>query len=135
MRATLAGALLAEPELLLMDEPTNYLDLEGALWLEARLKRYPNTALIISHDRELLNNSVQAIVHLNEGKLDYYTGGYDQFEKQRAERTRLQAASLAKQTAERAHLQSFVCDQASAPRHPEQAPARPSRRPRSGSRS
>ena len=108
MRATLAGALLAEPELLLMDEPTNYLDLEGALWLEARLKRYPNTALIISHDRELLNNSVQAIVHINEGKLDYYTGGYDQFERQRAERTRLQAASLAKQTAERAHLQSFV---------------------------
>jgi ATP-binding cassette subfamily F protein 3 len=108
MRATLAGALLAEPELLLMDEPTNYLDLEGALWLEARLKRYPNTALIISHDRELLNNSVQAIVHLNEGKLDYYTGGYDQFEKQRAERTRLQSAALAKQTAERAHLQSFV---------------------------
>ena len=108
MRATLAGALLAEPELLLMDEPTNYLDLEGALWLEARLKRYPNTALIISHDRELLNNSVQAIVHINEGKLDYYTGGYDQFERQRAERTRLQAAALVKQTAERAHLQSFV---------------------------
>jgi ATP-binding cassette subfamily F protein 3 len=108
MRATLAGALLAEPELLLMDEPTNYLDLEGALWLEARLKRYPNTALIISHDRELLNNSVEAIVHLNEGKLDYYTGGYDQFEKQRAERLRLQAAQVVKQTAERAHLQAFV---------------------------
>ncbi len=108
MRATLAGALLAEPELLLMDEPTNYLDLEGALWLEARLKRYPNTALIISHDRELLNNSVQAIVHINEGKLDYYTGGYDSFEKQRAERLRLQSAAVAKQAAERAHLQAFV---------------------------
>ena len=108
MRATLAGALLAEPDLLLLDEPTNFLDLEGALWLEARLKRYPNTALVISHDRELLNNSVQAIVHLTDGKLDYYTGGYDQFEHMRAEKTRLKAAARVKQEAERAHLQSFV---------------------------
>jgi ATP-binding cassette subfamily F protein 3 len=108
MRATLAGALLAEPDLLLLDEPTNYLDLEGALWLEARLKRYPNTALVISHDRELLNNSVQAIIHLSDGKLDYYTGGYDQFERTRAEKSRLLDAQRAKQEAERAHLQSFV---------------------------
>jgi ATP-binding cassette subfamily F protein 3 len=108
MRAALAGALLAEPDLLLLDEPTNYLDLEGALWLEARLKRYPNTLLIISHDRELLDNSVSTIVHLNSGKLDLYTGGYSQFEKQRAERLRLQSAARAKQEAERAHLQSFV---------------------------
>ena len=108
MRATLAGALLAEPDLLLLDEPTNYLDLEGALWLEARLKRYPNTALVISHDRELLNNSVSAIIHLNDGKLDYYTGGYDQFEHMRAEKTRLKDAARVKQEAERAHLQSFV---------------------------
>jgi ATP-binding cassette subfamily F protein 3 len=108
MRATLAGALLAEPDLLLMDEPTNYLDLEGALWLENRLKRYPNAALVISHDRELLNNSVGAIIHLNNGKLDWYTGGYDAFEKLRAERARLQDAARAKQEAERAHLQSFV---------------------------
>ncbi len=108
MRATLAGALLAEPDLLLLDEPTNYLDLEGALWLEARLKRYPNAALVISHDRELLNNSVQAIIHLREGKLDFYTGGYDQFERQKAEKARLQSAARAKQEAERAHLQSFV---------------------------
>ena len=61
----LAAALFAQPELLLLDEPTNYLDLEGALWLEARLKKYPHTALIISHDRELLNNSVDAILHLS----------------------------------------------------------------------
>ena len=108
MRAALAGALLAEPDLLLLDEPTNYLDLEGALWLEARLKRYPNAALVISHDRELLNNSVQAIVHLRDGKLDFYQGGYDQFERQRAEKTRLIEAARAKQEAERAHLQSFV---------------------------
>ena len=108
MRATLAGALLAEPDLLLLDEPTNYLDLEGALWLEARLKRYPNAALVISHDRELLNNSVEAIIHLREGKLDYYSGGYDAFEQLKAEKERLAAAGRAKQEAERAHLQSFV---------------------------
>jgi ATP-binding cassette subfamily F protein 3 len=79
MRVALAAALFAEPDLLLLDEPTNYLDLEGALWLEARLKVYPQTALIISHDRELLNNSVDAILHLTEGRLDFYTGGYDDF--------------------------------------------------------
>jgi ATP-binding cassette subfamily F protein 3 len=108
MRATLAGALLAEPDLLLLDEPTNYLDLEGALWLEARLKRYPNAALVISHDRELLDNSVEAIVHLTEGRLDYYQGGFSQFERQRGERLRLQTAQRVKQEAERAHLQAFV---------------------------
>ena len=108
MRVALAAALFAEPDLLLLDEPTNYLDLEGALWLEARLKKYPHTALIISHDRELLNNSVGAILHLREGKLDLYTGGYDDFEKRRAEKARLQSATRAKQEAERAHLQSFV---------------------------
>jgi ATP-binding cassette subfamily F protein 3 len=108
MRVALAAALFAQPELLLLDEPTNYLDLEGALWLEARLKRYPHTALIISHDRELLNNSVDAILHLSQGKLTLYTGGYDAFERRRAEMTRLQSATRAKQEAERAHLQSFI---------------------------
>jgi ATP-binding cassette subfamily F protein 3 len=108
MRVALAAALFAEPDLLLLDEPTNYLDLEGALWLEARLKKYPKTALIVSHDRELLNNSVDAILHLSEGKLDLYTGGYDDFEHLRAEKTRLQAATRAKQDAERAHLQKFI---------------------------
>jgi len=108
MRVALAAALFAEPHLLLLDEPTNYLDLEGALWLEARLKVYPQTALIISHDRELLNNSVDAILHLTEGRLDFYTGGYDDFERRRAEKTRLQAATRVKQEAERAHLQKFI---------------------------
>ncbi len=108
MRVALAAALFAEPDLLLLDEPTNYLDLEGALWLEARLKKYPKTALIVSHDRELLNNSVDAILHLSEGRLDLYTGGYDDFEHRRAEKTRLQAATRAKQDAERAHLQKFI---------------------------
>jgi ATP-binding cassette subfamily F protein 3 len=108
MRVALAAALFAEPDLLLLDEPTNYLDLEGALWLEARLKKYPHTALIISHDRELLNNSVDAILHLSHGKLDLYTGGYNDFETRRAEKTRLQAATKAKQDIERAHLQRFI---------------------------
>ena len=108
MRVALAAALFAEPGLLLLDEPTNYLDLEGAMWLEARLRKYPKSAIIISHDRELLNNSVGFILHLQQGKLDLYTGGYDDFERQRAEKARLQSASRAKQEAERAHLQSFV---------------------------
>ena len=108
MRVALAAALFAAPDLLLLDEPTNYLDLEGALWLEARLARYPHSALIISHDRELLNNSVDFILHITERKLELYTGGYDSFEKQRAERIRLQSAQRVKQEAERAHLQSFV---------------------------
>jgi ATP-binding cassette subfamily F protein 3 len=108
MRVALAAALFAEPDLLLLDEPTNYLDLEGALWLEARLKKYPHTALIISHDRELLNNSVDAILHLSNGKLDLYTGGYNDFETRRAEKSRLQAATKAKQDVERAHLQRFI---------------------------
>ncbi|MGZ8370352.1 MAG: ATP-binding cassette domain-containing protein [Caulobacteraceae bacterium] len=108
MRVALAAALFAEPDLLLLDEPTNYLDLEGALWFEARIKKYPYTALVISHDRELLNNSVDYILHLSEARLDLYTGGYDDFERRRAEKLRLQSANKAKQDAERAHLQSFV---------------------------
>jgi len=108
MRVALASALFAQPDLLLLDEPTNYLDLEGAMWLEARLQKYPHCALIISHDRELLNNSVNHILHVSEGKLDLYTGGYDDFERRRAEKLRLQSASRMKQEAERAHLQSFV---------------------------
>ena len=108
MRVALAAALFAEPDILLLDEPTNYLDLEGALWLEARLKKYPHTALIISHDRELLNNSVGFILHLSEGKLELYTGGYDSFETQRAEKARLADAARSKIEAKRAHMQAFV---------------------------
>ena len=108
MRVALAAALFSEPDLLLLDEPTNYLDLEGALWLEARLKKYPHTALIISHDRELLNNSCTHILHLAQARLEIYTGGYDAFERMRAEKSRLQLSAKAKQDAERAHLQAFV---------------------------
>ena len=108
MRVALAAALFSEPDLLLLDEPTNYLDLEGALWLEARLKKYPYSALVISHDRELLNNSVGYILHVREGKLDLYTGGYDSFEEQRAEKARLAESMKAKIEAKRAHMQAFV---------------------------
>jgi ATP-binding cassette subfamily F protein 3 len=108
MRVALAAALFAQPDLLLLDEPTNYLDLEGAMWLEARLRVYPNAAIIISHDRELLNNSITSILHLQNGKLELYTGGYDDFERRRGEKARLQSAFRVKQEAERAHLQSFV---------------------------
>ena len=108
MRVAMAAALFSEPDVLLLDEPTNYLDLEGALWLEARLKKYPHTAVVISHDRELLNNSVDCIVHLNDGKLDLYTGGFDEFERQRAEKLRLQSAARAKIDAKREHMQAFV---------------------------
>jgi ATP-binding cassette subfamily F protein 3 len=108
MRVALAAALFAQPDMLLLDEPTNYLDLEGALWLEARLKKYPATALIISHDREMLNEVCTHILHLSNRKLELYTGNYDAFEKMRAEKLRLLSATRAKQEAERAHLQSFV---------------------------
>jgi ATP-binding cassette subfamily F protein 3 len=108
MRVALAAALFAQPDLLLLDEPTNYLDLEGALWLKARLKKYPYNALIISHDREILNNSVGYILHVREGKLDLYTGGYDSFEEQRAEKSRLAEAMRGKIEAKRAHMQAFV---------------------------
>ena len=96
MRVALAAALFSEPDFLLLDEPTNYLDMEGALWLEARLQKYPYSAIIISHDRELLNNSVNFILHVREGKLDLYTGGYDDFERMRGEKARLAAATRVK---------------------------------------
>src|SRR3990167_1344105 len=108
MRVALAASLFAAPDLLLLDEPTNYLDLEGALWLEARLKKSPHTAVIISHDREILNNSCDHILHLADGKLTLYAGGYDSFERQREEKARLQEATKAKVDAQRAHLQAFV---------------------------
>ena len=108
MRVALAAVLFSEPDLLLLDEPTNYLDLEGALWLEAYLVKYPHTVLIVSHDRELLNRSVGGILHLEDKGLIYYTGNYDMFVKQRAEKRALLASAAKKQDAKRAHLEAFV---------------------------
>lgn len=108
MRVALAAVLFSEPDYLLLDEPTNYLDLEGALWLENYLGKYPHTIIIISHDRELLNRAVGAILHLEEKKLTYYTGNYDQFARQRAAKRAVQSAAAKKQALHRAHLQSFV---------------------------
>jgi ATP-binding cassette subfamily F protein 3 len=108
MRVALAGVLFAQPDYLLLDEPTNYLDLEGALWLESYLAKYPHTVIIISHDRGLLNRAVQGILHLDNRKLTYWQGGYDQFVRQMTERRAVQAAEAKKQEARRAHLQSFV---------------------------
>ena len=108
MRVALAGVLFAQPDLLLLDEPTNYLDLEGALWLEAYLARYPHTVIIISHDRGLLNRAVGGILHLDEKKLTYWTGPYDQFARQRAEQRAVLTSMAKKQQARKEHLQKFV---------------------------
>ena len=108
MRVALASVLFAEPDLLLLDEPTNYLDLEGTIWLENYVARYPHTVLLISHDRDLLNRAVNSIVHLDQLKLTFWRGGYDQFERQRAEQIELQEKSRVKQEAHRKHMEAFV---------------------------
>jgi ATP-binding cassette subfamily F protein 3 len=108
MRVALAAVLFTEPDLLLLDEPTNYLDLEGTLWLETYLARYPHSMLIISHDRDLLNTSVDTIVHLDQGKLTFYRGPYDQFERQRREKQALAEKARKKQDEQRKHMQAFV---------------------------
>ena len=108
MRVALAGVLFAAPDLLLLDEPTNYLDLEGAIWLENYLRRYPYTALIVSHDRDLLNNAVTHILALENGKLSIYVGGYDAYERKRAEAQAQAVSFRARQEAQRRHMQEFV---------------------------
>jgi ATP-binding cassette subfamily F protein 3 len=108
MRAAIAGALFAQPDLLLLDEPTNYLDLEGAAWLEGYLARYPNTVLIVSHDREMLNRSVTHTMALEHRKLSVTPGGYDDWLKLRAAKLAQLESQKAKQDKDRAHLQSFV---------------------------
>ena len=108
MRVALAATLFAQPDLLLLDEPTNYLDLEGTLWLQDHLARYPATMIVISHDRDLLDNSVQHILALEQHKLTVWRGGYSAYEKQRAERMVLDQKAIKKQEAQRKHLQAFV---------------------------
>jgi ATP-binding cassette subfamily F protein 3 len=108
MRVALAATLFAAPDLLLLDEPTNYLDLEGTLWLEDHLANYPRTVIVISHDRDLLDTSVDQILHLDRGKLTLYKGTYSSFEEQRATREMLDAKHARKQMDERKRLQAFV---------------------------
>ncbi|MEM1379151.1 MAG: ABC-F family ATP-binding cassette domain-containing protein [Pseudomonadota bacterium] len=108
MRVALAGVLFAKPDLLLLDEPTNYLDLEGATWLESYLAKYPYTALIISHDRGLLNRAVSHILALDNKKLSVHTGNYDTYARRRAEQARLASMQAEKIEAQRVHMQAFV---------------------------
>lgn len=108
MRVALASLLFSQPDLLLLDEPSNHLDLEATLWLENFLRSYPGTLVVISHERDLLNNVVDTILHLQGGKITLYAGGYDSFERQRAERAAQAAAAKAAQDAQRAKLEDYV---------------------------
>jgi ATP-binding cassette subfamily F protein 3 len=108
MRLNLAQALMCPSDLLLLDEPTNHLDLDAIIWLEDWLKKYPGTLIIISHDRDFLDEIVNVIVHIDECKLKRYSGNYSGFERQRAAQMILAAGALAKQQRQRAHLESFV---------------------------
>ena len=108
MRVALAALLFSQPDVLLLDEPSNHLDLEAVMWLEDFLKGYKATIVVVSHERDFLNNVVDHILHLHQGKITLYPGGYDAFEKQRAERLAQLEAARANQAAQRAKLQEYV---------------------------
>jgi ATP-binding cassette subfamily F protein 3 len=108
MRVALAAVLFSKPDLLLLDEPTNYLDLEGTLWLIDYLAKYPATIVVISHDRDMLDDVADHILHLDQGKLTLWKGNYTSFEKQRREQIAIRMKHIKKQEAHREHLQSFV---------------------------
>ena len=108
MRVALAAVLFSGPDLLLLDEPTNYLDLEGVLWLTQYLQNCAATIVVISHDRDLLDDVADQILHLERGKLTLWTGGYSSFERQRREQQVLAGKAIKKQEERRAHLQAFV---------------------------
>ncbi|PXW79080.1 ATP-binding cassette subfamily F protein 3 [Blastomonas natatoria] len=108
MRVALGALLFSQPDVLLLDEPSNHLDLEATVWLENFLKAYPATLIVISHERDLLNNVVDHILHLQGGKVTLYPGGYDSFERQRAERAAQLAAAKQAQDAQRAKLQDYI---------------------------
>lgn len=108
MRLNLARALMCRADLLLLDEPTNHLDLEAILWLEQYLARYPGSILLVSHDREFLNATVNRIAHVHDCVIDNYAGDYDHFERARAERNAQQNQAFAQQQEHIAHLEDFV---------------------------
>lgn len=108
MRLNLAQALIHRSDLLLLDEPTNHLDLDAVMWLERWLKSYPGTLILISHDRDFLDAVVNRIIHIENAKLNEYTGSYSDFERMRAEHLSLQQSMFEKQQRELAHMQSFV---------------------------
>jgi len=108
MRVALAAVLFAEPDLLLLDEPTNHLDLEAALWLERFLRRYRHSFILVSHDRQLLNAATTTTLHLDNGKLALYSGGFDAFLRARREAATRQAALAQRQQRERDRLQRFI---------------------------
>ena len=108
MRVALAGLLFSRPDLLLLDEPSNHLDLEAALWLESFLRTYPAAMVIVSHERDLLNNVADHILHVQGGKITLYPGGYDAFERQRSERLNQIEAMRSRQEEKRAKLQAYV---------------------------
>lgn len=108
MRVALAAALFGQPDVLLLDEPTNYLDLEGVIWLKSFLRNYPYTIVLISHDRDLLNDVTTCIVHVDQRKLVLYQGNFDSFDRQRREKQALSAKLRKKQEDQRAHVQAYV---------------------------
>ena len=108
MRVALAAVLFAEPDLLLLDEPTNHLDLEAALWLERFLRRYRHSFILVSHDRQLLNAATTTTLHLDNGKLALYSGGFDAFLRARREAAARQTALAQRQQRERERLQRFI---------------------------
>lgn len=108
VRLNLARALMCRSDLLLLDEPTNHLDLDAVIWLETWLRDYRGTLLLISHDRDFLDNVIDTVLHIEQQRITLYRGGYSDFERQRAEKLALQQAMFEKQQRKVAHLHSYI---------------------------